>query len=99
MTSDRDWLVLSWSGTGQLAGAVAALPGTTCVFATNNNQSIVLILITKKQRTKQDEPGARPTPERWVELTKLCVNLEPQKIQYLNIHQVHVKPKIHKCKV
>ena len=81
MTSDRDWLVLSWSGTGQLARAVAALPGTTCAFAKNNNESIVLILITKKneQRTKQDEPGARPTPERWVELTTLCVNMKPPK--------------------
>ena len=53
MTSDRDWLVLSWSGTGQLAGAVAALPGTTCVFATNNNESIVFILITNKQTKNQ----------------------------------------------
>merc|ERR1712241_816019 len=43
----------SWSGTGQLARAVAALPGTTCVFAKNNNESIVLILITNKQTNKE----------------------------------------------
>merc|ERR1712156_338 len=43
----------SWSGTGQLARAVAALPGTTCAFAKNNNESIVLILITNKQTNKE----------------------------------------------
>merc|ERR1712117_579590 len=43
----------SWSGTGQLARAVAALPGTTCVFAKNNNESIVLILVTNKQTNKE----------------------------------------------
>ena len=45
---------------------------------------------TNKQRTKQDEPGARPTPERWEKLTTLCVNMKPPKIQYLTIHQAHV---------